>query len=125
MRLAAVPLSALRASPHSDLPGQTCPCGHAGSDGPALALLPIYGSLPPVPPLVFDDMGPYWAGRPYLPRLPAGRPGSRWELSFLDRYGNPGIHADGRTSAALSRTGTAVGNRPDLCAPAAMTRPLT
>jgi len=61
MRLAAVPLSALRASPHSDLPGQTCPCGRAGSDGPALALLPIYGSLPPVPPLVFDDMRPYWA----------------------------------------------------------------
>ncbi len=61
MRLAAVPFSALRASPHSELSGQACHCGRAGSSGSALALLPIYGSLPPVPPLVFDDMGPCWA----------------------------------------------------------------
>ena len=125
MRLAAVPLSALRASPHSDLPGQTCPCGRAGSDGSALALLPIYGSLPPLPPLVFDDLGPCWAAghisQGFLP-LDQEVGGS---LRFLDRDGNPGIHADGRTSAALFRTGTAVGSRPDLCAPAAMTRPFT
>jgi len=51
MRLAAVPLSALRASPHSDLPGQTCPCGRAGSDGPALACYPFMAACRPCPHL--------------------------------------------------------------------------